>query len=194
MLEKTIKVYKFEELSKDAQDKVMQIFSENHSDFLTEDLDGNFKYQLKENYPFFENPKFKWSLSYYQGDGLSFSCDINLSKYLDIYHPKMPKYKKWGLCEAVYNLKSKGNTGNYYYFSERGIDYKYNYQDHERKHLYDLLENIVNEIRVKYIEVCKDFEKEGYDSYEYIGTKEYAIDECEANEYTFRENGDMENI
>ena len=185
---KEYNVFEYQELSENAKEKVQEMFSLSHWDIETDMLTEDFAYQLEEKYPFFSDVKFQWSLSCCQGDGLSFSGNIDLNKYLDVYHKNMKTSVYDALCNKVYNLHSNGNTGRYYYASKSDIDFDYNvYKDHKR--LDAILENIVDDIRALYIDVCKDFEKQGYNAYDYLGTDEYAKDTCEANEYTFLEDG-----
>lgn len=96
------------------------------------------------------------------------------------------------LCNTIYNLHSKGNNGHYHYASKSDIDYDYQ-NNRERKHLDKLLNDIIEEIKELYINICKEYEKYGYSAYEYLYSDEYAKDTYEANEYTFLENGKLFN-
>lgn len=51
----------------------------------------------------------------------------------------------------------------------------------------------VDAFKAAYMEICDELERAGYDHIEYITSEESFIEACEANEYTFRENGVMEN-
>ena len=191
MKTKTINIYSFDELSEKAKEKAQNHFGEHHADFETDNLEDDFTEQLKEDYPFFINPKFQWSLGYCQGDGLSFSCDyIDLNIYLEKYYPNMKTSVFDALCNAIYNFKSNGNNGHYCYASKSDIDYEYNYYK-EYKHINNLLDKIVDEIREIYIDICKKFENQGYEAYSYLYTEEYAKDTCEANVYEFDEEGNI---
>lgn len=44
-----------------------------------------------------------------------------------------------------------------------------------------------------YQSICKEMERAGYDHIEYITSREAFIETCEANEYTFEEDGRMRN-
>lgn len=189
---KKYKVYNYNELSENAKENVQQMFSMNDADFETELLGDDFQEQLKENHPYFTDAKFQWSLGCCQGDGLSFSCQIDLGEYLKVHHKDMKTSVYDALCDIVYNLHSDGNNGHYCFASESDIDYDYNYGE-EHKRLDALLNNIVDVMRVLYINICKDFEEQGYKAYEFLGTDEYAKDMTESNDYTFLENGEMFN-
>jgi len=45
-----------------------------------------------------------------------------------------------------------------------------------------------------YQRICKELEKNGYGFIEWEDSEESFIDACSANDWTFRANGDMENI
>lgn len=184
-------VYKYDELSEEAKEKVRNYFGQSDVDisFQTDILNEDFNYQIEEKYPYFVDAKFSWSLACCQGDGLSFSCDIDLGKYLDIHYPNMKTSVYDALCNAVYNLHSEGNKGHYCYARKDQIEYDYNYSSREFPKLYAILEKIVDEIREEYITICKEFEKQGYSAYEYLYSDEYAKNTCESNEHRFFENG-----
>jgi hypothetical protein len=57
----------------------------------------------------------------------------------------------------------------------------------------DLDSEAVDAFKDKYVEICKKMERVGYDHIEYITSEESFIEACEANGYTFREDGTMEN-
>ena len=44
-----------------------------------------------------------------------------------------------------------------------------------------------------YQDICKKMERAGYEHIEWCTSEEVFIESCEANGYTFRENGEMEN-
>lgn len=189
---KEYKVYKYDELSEKAKEKVRENFGVNYADIQTSIMKESFTYFISENHPYFIEPIFQWSLCCCQGDGLSFECKIDLEVYLIQNKPNMKASVKSALCEAVYNLHSLGNNGRYCYANKNQIDYEYNYQyGKEFPRLYELLDNIVDEIREKYIDVCDELEKQGYSQYEYLYSDEYARETSEANEYEYLENGEL---
>lgn len=74
------------------------------------------------------------------------------------------------------------------------------HNDHHYCHMYtagietgDLGSKDVDSFKAMYQEVCKEMERIGYDHIEAITSEEAFKEACEANEWTFREDGTMEN-
>lgn len=193
MKTKTINIYSFSELSQEAQEKAIEYFrdcKQNDGDllmFFSDDVTE----QLKEKG--WNDVKLQYSLSYCQGDGLSFSGKLNLKYFLEKeYSHKLPKYKINALCEYIYSVYSKGNTGHYCFASENQIEYNENYQDNiERKNLDKLWQDVLSEIKTSYMALCRKFEKQGYNEIDYQLSDECIKEDIEANEYEFLENGKL---
>ena len=79
---KEYKVFTYDELSEEAKEKVRNMFGQDDAQIQSDMLEEDFTYKLKEDHPYFENPKFQWRLICCQGDGLSFSCKIDLNNTL----------------------------------------------------------------------------------------------------------------
>jgi hypothetical protein len=152
-------------------------------------LEEDFDYQLKENHRYFKNPKFHWSLGYCQGDGLSFSCDIDVSEFLKAYYPNMKISIYDAICNIIYTFQSHGNCGRYYFASKNDIDFELEYYDKEYKGIENLCYEILEHVRQVYMTVCKEFEKQGYSAYEYLYSEEYARETSTANEMQFLKDG-----
>lgn len=192
MREIKTKVYKFNELSDEAKERVQEYFGTHHTEIETDMLAEDFKYQLEEKHPYFINPKFQWSLSCCQGDGLSFSCEIDKEKFIKKYFSHLAKFKQEALFNMIYNFYSTGNPGRYCYAHEHDIDFEIEpCYDGKFKRLEKLLLEILEKARNIYLDVCQEFEKQGYEAYEYLYTGQYAKDTCDANEYEFTEEGEM---
>lgn len=58
----------------------------------------------------------------------------------------------------------------------------------------DLTDEEFGQFKVVYEAICKEMEYIGYDEIEYQQSEESFEQACEANEYTFREDGTMENV
>jgi len=102
---------------------------------------------------------------------------------------------KWAICEYIYNINSKGNTGHYCYCSKSDIQYEENYQDYkEHKYVNKHFQSILSDIQDYYIKTCKLLEKSGYSILEYRMSFDEMKDHCNANDYTFFENGNMFNL
>jgi hypothetical protein len=126
-----------------------------------------------------------------QGDGLSFSGKLDLKYFLDsVYSVKLPNWKKSAICKYIYSVISRGNTGYYYFANKNQIDYDENYQDGiERKYINKLWQNILEEIKDYYMTLCKQFEKQGYDEIDFQLSDECIIEDIQANELEFDEEG-----
>lgn len=187
--------FKFQELSKEAKEKAIEKwYNEEEYPLLNEDILNEIDYFDEHN--IFEDVKLCYSLSYCQGDGLSFDSQINLKNFLDnIYYKKLPQYKKDAICEYIYNISSKRNNGHYCFSSKYDVIFDENYQDGiERKHLSKLWDDILEEIIEHYLDTCKKLQKYGYSVLEYRMNDDEFSEHCEANEYTFFENGNMFNL
>jgi hypothetical protein len=167
LVTRTLEAYKYDELSETAKDRIRTRVSEQDAEIETENLTEHFAYLLSESAPYFTNPKFQWSLGHCQGDGLSFSCDIDMELFL--------KDKKMKRVEALLNyvtIKSTGNTGHYCYAARSDFEseiHSYRYLPRFEK----LVETIKSEIKDKYMELCSEFEKYGYEAYENLRSDEY---------------------
>ena len=190
---KEYQVYTYDELSEEAKEKVRNSFGINDSDIETDTLKDGFKYLIEEKYPYFEDTDFIWSLGNSQGDGLSFSSTLNLKLFIEKELPNL-KHKK-AMAELVFSVISRSNRGNYCYPLESDIDFEYNYTNKSFDHLEKLFnDEVLPVIQKKYMEVCNELEKRGYDAYNYLDSDEYARETSEANDYTYLKNGKMCNV
>ena len=159
---KKINIYKYEELSKEGQEKALNNHIENNQyDFLSDDLDEYARELLKEKGVSIENDfKVMYDFSYSQGSG----SQIN----------------------GVFRIKNTTiyirHSGSYYH--EKAI----NYIEEENKEgeeletfkYYDLFQ-----------EIFKDITKQGYKYIESEDSEENFKDLCECNEYEFLSSGKM---
>jgi len=183
-------VYPYEELSDEAKETVRNSFGED-SQFETECLPEYFSEQLKEKYPYFSGAEFIWSCSSCQGDGLSFSCDIDLTEFIKAEFPDM----KTSIADTLTNelsVSSTGNQGRYTYCSESNIAVScLPFGDHPK--LEEKICEVVQAVKEKYTDVCHEFFVYAENAYQFLYTDEYAKDICGANEYTFLSTGEMFN-
>lgn len=185
-----IKLYSINELSKEIKEKVIEKFKNNFDidlDFFNYDVIEDLKSKG------WNDVKLQYSLSYCQGDGLSFSGKLDLKWFLEnIYSKKLTKFKIWALNEYIYKVISKGNTGHYSYSHKNQIEFEHNYP-YERKHIEKLLENVLDEVKDYYVKLCNEYEKQGYNEIDYQLSNEYITEFLENNEYEFFENGQVFN-
>jgi len=167
MKTKTIKVYEFEELKPKIQEKVLNKFrNDNEYIFLYDYLKDFLKDRLKEK-------KIKevgtttlyYSLSYSQGDGC---CFIGMFEYKNY----------------IINIKH-----NYRYYHSKSVDIEIFNQKQEEAN-----EKIYKEFKELYEDICYEVEKTGYNYMEMEDSEENIKENIKANEYTFRENGEIEII
>lgn len=193
MKTKTISIYEFKELSQEAQEKAIEYFKnckQNDGDLLFMFNEDVTQYLIGKGW---DDVKLQYSLSCCQGDGLSFSGKIDLKWFLENeYSHKLPKYKINAICEYIYSVHSKGNTGHYCYASENQIEYTENYQNGEHWERIDKLwQDVFVEIKNYYMSLCRKFEKQGYDEIDYQLSDKCIKEDIEANEYEFLENGKL---
>lgn len=159
---KQINIYKFDELSKEIQEKLIEkeIECQNEiycEDFLHNDMQEEAKRLLHK---YFKNNnvelnKIYYDLSYCQGSGAMFEFTL-------YYYNKFVKIKQYG----------------YYY--------------HERSFIIDTWELTTSQetqLKNKIIKMFEEFTKKGFDLIEYRITKNEAIEILQENEYL--ENGDI---
>lgn len=175
MTTKTIDLYKLEELSKEAQKKAHSKWVENNdyhflSDYLAERLhelleENNIKDTNDTSKPGTKPTPVFYSLSYSQGDGAMFEGDFEWDDYrVNIQH-----------------------AGHYYHYNSKIINIESIETDEEAS------EKVHADFDEIYIKICKELERYGYDFIEQEDSFENFQEMCEANEYTFLENGIMEN-
>ena len=75
--------------------------------------------------------------------------------------------------------------GSNHYSHKKTADFGYNWL---------LTNDELGQFKAVYESICDEMERIGYDGIEYEDSEENFIEACESNEYTFREDGTMENI
>lgn len=189
---KEIQVFKFDELSVEAKERARQDYCE------IEDYSFLIEEELKQTDECFDEVKLQYSLSYCQGDGLSFSGELNLRKFLTLVYSKKRKLNKKMidlLCDWIYSVESAGNEGRYYFCSKSDIKYTEDYslekEMSEFRYLIidKLWENVLAEIQNYYVELCRQLEKYGYSILTYRMTDEEFSEHCEIDDYQFLEDG-----
>lgn len=179
-------VYKFSELSKEAKEEAIKKYYEREDyPLLTTDLLESLKELDTLN--IFSDIKMQYSLSYCQGDGLSFEADIDLMAWLKA------RNMKTSVVDAVYNsieqIQSVGNTGRYCYANDSQIEIEIDGQTPKR--IYKLCEQIRDEIAEYYMDICHKLEKEGYGMIEYRMKDEDFSDFSDSNDYEYTVDGKL---
>lgn len=170
---RTIDLYKFDELTKDAQEKALSTArkcitnSDMYNDFLNSDLENELYYNLCDEFPFLENIKIRFSLNCCQGDGVSFTGEIvgkdnMIALAQKVYNNNIP-HKIKRIIPYLYSVKF--NTIDYHYCHAYTVETittdNYNdYGTHNRFYKACVrFERAINDYRIGY---CKDLEKMGY--------------------------------
>lgn len=170
MKTKTITLYEYSELSDKAKERALSDWNETNDDPLMQSHMINLlKEELDERAIKYDEDSIdvRYSLSYCQGDGFMFEGELEWKKY------------------TIY-IK---HSGHYYHSYSKSVEMQ------ETDNLGFHIENEKDESEFEelYQEICKKMEQIGYEHIEWYTSEEVFIETCEANEYTFRENGEMEN-
>lgn len=122
---RTVTVYSFEELSDEAKERALREFRDVAWDYVdSEHLTDMFKEDLRGWG--FENPQVCWSLDYSKGDGVAFSADVNVQKYL-LSRVKTDEFKDLIDVVSAY-VKQEGRYCHYNSMSVN-VDLEGNYED-----------------------------------------------------------------
>jgi hypothetical protein len=189
---RTIKtnLYQFHELSKAAQETAIEKQRNNENnvylDFFYDDC-----IELINKKGFKGNIKLQYSLSYCQGDGLSFSCDYynNLNTlFIEILGTEKQKTINCIINNCI--LKINGNNGRYCYAHRNDVNLELdNYYVKSSTNLDNLISQVETKLKDLYIDLCKELENNGYSEIEYQNSDECIIDYFNNNEIEFYENG-----
>lgn len=174
MKTKTIRLFDYKELPPSAQDRALNAWREGFDNYgLEVEMDNKLEELLAEHkitpltdlkgYPT-KYGKLFYSLACCQGDGVMF--------------------------EGVFDWKKQTVTikhsGHYCHSYSKTVDLENVDGNESTKGLQDAFEAI-------YQKICKELERFGYDVIDDMQSEERFIEDCNANEWTFREDGTMEN-
>lgn len=183
MKTKTINLYSFDELSEDAKKKAHETWKKDNdypfmedclNEYLHEELVENKIVDVNGEYDTVNQvrPKNKagvlYSLGYSQGDGLCFTGEFTWKKYT-IYITHKGRYVHSN--STFIEIQETDNLGFH--------------MDDEHKD--------VKKFEALYQKICKTLEERGSNFMEEEDSLENFEQICEANEYTFRSDGVMEN-
>lgn len=174
MKQKLINVYEFEELKPDVQEKVIYDFrGQNEYSFLSDDLNYQLMKLLKKYKIKYDDLKLYYSLSYCQGDGLCFIGTFNFK----------------GFSFTI------NHTGHYYHKNSTEIFIEDYSEDDELTEMISnkVKDSVEQEFKEIYFKICEKLERLGYEMIEYEDSEEHIKEIIEINEYSFRENGEIEN-
>lgn len=190
IITKKINVYQFEDLSKKSKEKaIYNHYEQEDYPFLSEELDC----QFTELNQYFIDQKIYYSLSYCQGDGLSFSAQVDLNIYLKLKYPNMKVSVSDVLCNYV-TFFSTGNADRNAYGHKNQVDAALDSgYSHNIFRIEKLVHEILEDIKEDYMSICNSLEKYGYGILEYRMSFDEFQEFCESNEYNFDVDGKMIN-
>lgn len=187
---RTDTVYEFSELSEASQQKALeQIAQGNHELFDSDQLLDTFKETLTEwGFP---TETVEFSLSYSQGDGVAFYGNIALEKYLR-KTKQLTKFRErlrripFDNVEATIGRNSFGH--HYSHYNTMQLDLVlYDATEWQESQAEDWTDIILEDIRT----VSRQLEKLGYAELEHVASRDYIIEQIEANEWEFTADGAM---
>ena len=201
MKTKTITLYQFSELSDKAKEKAIEQLRDinvdyyDWNDYLIDD------WQKTLNKIGFENAKIAYSGFWSQGDGASFTADVDIEKLLSSMTYCATKYKNARIFELVSLLHDKNainihlakNHWGTHYSHERtvslniDIDYPYERGSFWPK-IVEQFENALDDFR---IDLCSAVYTSLENEYNYLTSDESIIEIIEANDYEFTINGEL---
>lgn len=182
-------VYDFNELSKEAQSKAI----ESQRRGLYEDGEPLYFFSdychEKAKEKGFDIISLQYSLSYSQGDGLSFSADIDKEKFIKECLPDIKKSVLDILCNYVH-FKCTGNTGFYCYASKKDIDVNTNFYKNT-PNIDKIIDILYNHIANSYLTLCNELEREGYLEIDYYYSDKNVIETILGNDYKYTIDGQL---
>lgn len=162
----TYNVYKFDELTKEAQERALDYFRESEDfPFLEESMQYKLEQLLEQSkIRYDETPTVQYSLSWSQGDGAMFYGRVYWRQYtIDIEH-----------------------SGRYYHYNSKTFDINLTNGNNISGKVYERVEQEFNEL---YVDICHELERYGYAEIDYILSEESIKELIDANEYEFTEDG-----
>lgn len=183
---KTITLYQLSELSDSAKDRAISDWR-NATDYVELSF---FNDECVDNAKEagFDNAKVQYSLGYCQGDGVSFSAEIDVKKFILLARPNM-SHARAQIIASNCQYVSTGNSGRYCFAHKNDVDL---YLDSNKNmpNIEAVVSDALSIIEDAYMDLCRDFEKDGYAEIENQNSDEYITDTLEANNYEFTEDGE----
>ena len=187
-------VYKFDELSQAAKEKVRDWYLEGQSELsyiFTEDC----MERLKELFPN-SDLEVQYSLNSCQGDGFNIYGEIRLDELLEKiaekFTEKEMKFFKWAFSEYDTSYQMMYNNHYCYCICSKNEFMENIFCEMDNWYFRNIPEKTMekfNKLAGEYLDnLCNEFEKNGYDFF-YEISEEDLQEHCEANDYEFLEDG-----
>ena len=179
------KIYKFEELSKEAQSEAIEnfrninTFDDNWHDPIIE----GFTEQLSE--AGFLDATIQFSGFWQQGDGLCFDSKVNVSKFATTTNEiRVSKLIDFGFIDE-FTIEKTSFANHYSHEKTRYIDYSIC----NGNNLNNELEKLCNKIELKRLNLCREFYSILEKDYCFLESDECVKETIIANEYEFLKDG-----
>lgn len=186
---KTYKVYTYKELSKDAQEKVLDNNREINTEYDWFELEFEEMIERLSEMGF-ENAKIFFSGFYSQGDGACFTTNLEVGKLAKHFRLKT-KYTK--LLKAYEITGCIKVDGHYSHSNTMNIELDFEPFDTITTPRQILLDEMSEKFEDEILQLARDeadkIYKELQEAYEYLTSEESIVETFEANEYAFLEDG-----
>lgn len=192
---KEYNVYKFEELEKDIQEKLLEKYMQNEQEIYCECL---LEYDMRELakdllQEYFKGAEFKrvfYDLSYCQGSGAMIEFTIDLKDLNNKY--KMLTNEEVKKCSDIGYTNIKVYHNNSHYYHERTFDIDWNdYTDNDNfEEIQNKIDTTIDLFKNDIVEMNQELTKSGYEQLE---NEEYFKENARIvlNDLEFLENGDV---
>lgn len=189
--------YKFEELSEEAQEKALDTFRKSKgqydSEFIFECVLDDWKEKL-ENLGM-DDVKIQFSGFWSQGDGASFNANIDLKEF--IKHANIDKKKYRHVLRLIEDEQIDAaivntNFANHYSHERtRYLSLETEIWSDSTPRLHKLVAELENELEEFRYDLAQDLYKALEQSWDYAMSKECLVEDIDANEYIFLDNGKL---
>ncbi len=164
MKTKTIKLYEYSELSPKAQKIALNNWNQDN------------------DYPFMQSHMINVLKEKLEERGIKYDTDSIDVRY-SLSHCQGDGFMFIGkVMWREKEITIKHSSSRYYHLYTASFDYD------------GLTDDEFGQFEAVYKAICKEMERFGYDHIENEQSEENFVELCNANEYTFRENGEMENL
>ena len=188
-----INLYKFEELSEKSKKVTIEYFRKNGR--TSEPLLFFKEYCEEQALELgFYGTVFQYSLSYSQGDGLSFTFESynNMEKLFNQLLGEGKAKTAKVICDYVIFFRKGGNNRRYCYASDTDIELvldSYGYGSASYVNVPEIVLRAERRIKVDYMMLCERLEKEGYEILEEYNSDEAIIEDILSYEFEFTADG-----
>jgi len=199
----THNIYTFEDLPENIKQVVLEQNRYINTEYI-EWYDSDFEYWTDKLQGLgYENPKINFSGFCSQGDGASFTCDIDIKKWIEqnSYDENNTLILRW--WDEI-ELSCSIYRSNNHYCHKNTVSLEWDFYGYDlykkplfpfSKRVYCKIENLLEELtdgmlecaRNEMIKIYHDLEKE----YDYLTSDECIIETLANNEYEFNENGSI---